>query len=41
MIFNTLFAPLGSVQGNTALGTVFLDTLPRANIGNTSLHGKH
>ena len=27
---------LGSVLGNTALGTIFLDTLPRANIRNTS-----
>ena len=27
---------LGSVQGNTSLGTVFPRTLPRENIGNTS-----
>ena len=32
---------LGSVQGNTSLGTVFLDTLPRGNIRNTSSRGKH
>ena len=32
---------IGSVLGNTALGTVFLDTLPRANIRNTSSQGKH
>ena len=28
---------LGSVLGNTALGTVFLNTLPRANIMNNLL----
>ena len=32
---------LGSVQGNTSLGTVFLDTLPRGNNRNTSSRGKH
>ena len=37
---NTLCS-LGSVQGNTALGTVFLDPFPRANIMNTSSRGEH
>ena len=32
---------LGSVQGNTSLGTVFSDTLPIGNIRNTSSRGKH
>ena len=32
---------LGSVLSNTAPGTVFPDTLPRANIRNTPLRGKH
>ena len=31
----------GSVLGNIALGSVFLDALPRANIKNTSSCGKH
>ena len=30
-----------AVLGNTAQGTVFLDTLPRANIRHTSSYGKH
>ena len=32
---------LGSVLENTALGTVFSDTLPIGNIRNTSSRGKH
>ena len=32
---------LGSVRRNTALGTVFPRTLPRASIRNTSSRGKH
>ena len=32
---------LGSVLGNIALGTVCLDTLPRANSIHTYLRGKH
>ena len=32
---------IGSVQGNTALGTVFSDTLPEGKIRNTSSRGKH
>ena len=32
---------LGSVLGNIALGTVFLDTIPRMNIRPTSSHRKH
>ena len=31
---------LGTVLGNTSPGTVFLDTLPWANIRHTSFHGK-
>ena len=40
---NIQYSPcaLGSVQGNTSLGTVFPRTLPRENIGNTSSRGKH
>ena len=51
MIFNDMISryhniqytpcSLGSELGNTTLGTVFLDTLPRANIRNTSSRGKH
>ena len=40
---NIQYSPcsLVSVWRNTALGTVFPRTLPRANIGNTSSRGKH
>ena len=51
MIFNDMISryhniqytpcSLGSELGNTTLGTVFLDTLPRANIRNTSSRGTH
>ena len=35
------YTPSSPVLENTALGTVFLDTLLRANIRNTSLRRKH
>ena len=35
-IFEYTTCSLGSVLGNTALGIIFLDTLPRANIRTTS-----
>ena len=40
-IFQYTPCSLGSELGNMILGTVYLDTLPGANIRNTSLHGKH